>query len=125
MAYWHTGHEILKKTASTGPRESASCIENFDPSIVGNSNFGALVPAVSATMFFFPPKRLVSHFMASLFLGIYWMICALRRIFLASPVRGRVCKLEVLIQTPRGFPLSPLTTCTVKSVTVIACFTEN
>src|SRR4051794_31553383 len=48
--------------ARTGPRRSASCSENLDPSIDANTNCGAFVPAVSAAIVLFPPNKLLSHF---------------------------------------------------------------
>ena len=49
-AYWQTGHEILKKAATTGPRAKASRKENFSPLIVGKLNSGAEIPADRAAI---------------------------------------------------------------------------
>src|ERR1700683_3110714 len=50
-AYWQTGHEILKKAATTGPRAKASRKENFSPVIVGKLKSGAEIPADRAAIF--------------------------------------------------------------------------
>src|ERR1022692_1873042 len=50
-AYWQTGHEILKKAATTGPRAKASRKENFSSLIVGKLKSGAEIPAERAAIF--------------------------------------------------------------------------
>jgi hypothetical protein len=114
----------LKKNANTGPRARASPRENLDPSIAGNSNCGAGVPAVSVAIRFAPNKSL-SHFMAGLFFETHWMIPALRRIFFASPVSGKALRREILTHAPLGPGGFRPTTPTLKSVMVIECRREN
>jgi hypothetical protein len=53
------------------------------------------------------------------------MIPALRRIFFASPVSGKLLRREILTQVPPGRGGVGPTTRTLKSVIVIECRTEN
>src|SRR5258707_7831285 len=64
-AYWHTGHEILKNTATTGPIVSASCSENLLPPNESSSKLGAFAPAESVVTFC-PPNMRLSKVIAGL-----------------------------------------------------------
>lgn len=98
-AYWHTGHEILKKASNTGPRDSASCNENVLLSIIGNVKTGALLP-VDNTCIVFPPNMRLSQVIAGLAFLFFDDTCAPQDFFCQA---GKWQLVQPLAANPGSF----------------------